>query len=107
MKPNRTATSSVEMAELRPPRSTFPPKSAGRIKEILVREGDFVNAGQVVAIMDTEVLAAQHREGPRAHLQQMRSALATARSQLVQREAEKAGGPGGGGSTQWPNSMSA
>jgi HlyD family secretion protein len=64
-------------------------KSAGRIKEILVREGDFVNAGQVVAIMDTEVLAAQHREA-QAHLQQMRSALATARSQLVQREAEKA-----------------
>ena len=31
-------------------------KSAGRIKEILVREGDFVTAGQVVARMDTDVL---------------------------------------------------
>jgi len=28
-------------------------KIAGRVKEILVREGDFVKAGQVVALMDT------------------------------------------------------
>lgn len=64
-------------------------KTAGRIKEIMVREGDFVTAGQVVAMMDTEVLMAQLREA-QAHLQQMKSAAATARSQLHQRKAEKA-----------------
>jgi HlyD family secretion protein len=64
-------------------------KIPGRIKEILVREGDFVTAGQVVALMDTEVLEAQLREA-KAQLQQTQSAVATARSQLVQREAEKA-----------------
>jgi HlyD family secretion protein len=64
-------------------------KIAGRIKEILVREGDFVTAGQVVALMDTDVLRAQLREAE-AQLQRAQSAAATARSQLVQREAEKA-----------------
>jgi HlyD family secretion protein len=57
-------------------------KAAGRVKEILVREGDFVRAGQVLALMDTEVLAAQ--------LKQARSTVETARSQLAQRESEKA-----------------
>jgi HlyD family secretion protein len=63
-------------------------KIAGRVKEVLVREGDFVTVGQVVARMDTEVLEAQLREA-RAQLQEMRSMAATARSQLAQREAEK------------------
>jgi HlyD family secretion protein len=64
-------------------------KIAGRIKEILVREGDFVTAGQVVAMMDTDVLEAQLREA-KARLQQAQSDSAIARSQLVQRESEKA-----------------
>lgn len=64
-------------------------KIAGRIKEILVREGDFVTAGQVVAKMDTDVLEAQLREAE-AQLQRAQSAVATARSQLVQRRSEKA-----------------
>jgi HlyD family secretion protein len=64
-------------------------KMPGRVKEILVREGDFVKAGQVVALMDTEVLEAQLREA-NAQLQQAQSAVAIARSQLVQRESEKA-----------------
>lgn len=64
-------------------------KIAGRIKEILVREGDFVTAGQVVAMMDTEVLKAQLREAE-AQVQQTRSTAATAHSQLVQRKAERA-----------------
>ena len=34
-------------------------KLAGRVAEILVNEGDFVTAGQVVARMDTAVLEAQ------------------------------------------------
>jgi HlyD family secretion protein len=63
-------------------------KSPGRIKDILVREGEFVSAGQVVALMDTEVLEAQLREAE-AQLQQAQSSVATARSQLVQRESEK------------------
>lgn len=64
-------------------------KIAGRIKDVLVQEGDFVTSGQVVARMDTEVLEAQLREA-RAQMQESRSSAATARSQLSQREAEKA-----------------
>ncbi|OPY84626.1 MAG: putative efflux pump membrane fusion protein [Syntrophus sp. PtaU1.Bin208] len=64
-------------------------KNAGRIKDIRVREGDFVKAGQVVALMDTDVLEAQLREAE-AKLQQAQSDTATARSQLLQRESEKA-----------------
>jgi HlyD family secretion protein len=63
-------------------------KYAGRIKDVLAREGDFVTAGQVVATMDTEVLEAQLRQ-TEAQLQQAQSSVATARSQLVQRESEK------------------
>lgn len=63
-------------------------KIAGRIKDILVREGAFVTIGQVVAIMDTEVLEAQLREA-KAQLQQAQSSVATARSQQTQRESEK------------------
>src|SRR5262245_15273699 len=37
-------------------------KLAGRILKELVDEGDFVNAGQIVAHMDIESLQAQHRE---------------------------------------------
>ncbi len=64
-------------------------KSAGRIKELLVREGDFVTAGQVVARMDIEALEAQQRQAE-AQLQQAQSVVVTAYSQLAQRESEKA-----------------
>jgi HlyD family secretion protein len=64
-------------------------KIPGRIKEVLVREGDFVTAGQVVARMDTDTLEAQLHEA-QAKLEQARSAAATERSQLTQRQAEKA-----------------
>ncbi len=64
-------------------------KIAGRVREILVREGDFVTAGQVVAVMDTEVLEAQFREAE-AYYRQTQTAIATERSQLAQRESEKA-----------------
>jgi len=37
-------------------------KIAGRVSDILVNEGDFVTAGQIVARMDTAVLEAQLRE---------------------------------------------
>src|SRR3546814_9016629 len=36
-------------------------KTAGRVREILVNEGDFVSAGQVLAKMDTAVLEAPLR----------------------------------------------
>ncbi|QOX80389.1 HlyD family efflux transporter periplasmic adaptor subunit [Trichlorobacter lovleyi] len=64
-------------------------KSAGRVKDILVREGDFVTAGQVVAVMDTETLEAELWQA-KAQLQQARSVVATSQSQLAQRQSEKA-----------------
>jgi len=63
-------------------------RTPGRVKDILVREGELVKASQVVALMDTEVLDAQHRQAE-AQLKQAQSEVATARSQLVQRESEK------------------
>jgi HlyD family secretion protein len=60
----------------------------GRIKDILVKEGDFVTAGQVVAQMDTEVLDAQRREAE-ANLQRAQNAVGNAQSQLAQRVAEE------------------
>jgi len=64
-------------------------KIAGRIKEILVDEGDFVRAGQVLARMDTAVLVAQRKE---AEAQQERALIGidVAESQVKQREAERA-----------------
>lgn len=63
-------------------------KTAGRIRDILVREGDFVTAGQVVAVMDTETLDAQLRQA-QAQFHQAESSVAIADSQLVQRQAER------------------
>jgi HlyD family secretion protein len=63
-------------------------KIPARIRDILVREGDFVTAGQVVVLMDTDTLAAQLHEAE-AKLEVARSLAATARSQLAQRQAEK------------------
>jgi HlyD family secretion protein len=42
-------------------------KITARIREILVHEGDFVTAGQVVALMDTDSLNAQRREAEAQH----------------------------------------
>lgn len=63
-------------------------KAPGRIKQILVSEGDFVAAGQVLAQMDTEQLEAQKRQ---AQAQWRRAVIGvdTARSIIVQRQAEK------------------
>lgn len=63
-------------------------KSPGRIKSILVNEGDFVQAGQVLARMDTSVLDAQRREAE-AQLQRAQVGIETAQSQVDQRQAEK------------------
>jgi len=63
-------------------------KTAGRVKDILVKEGDFVTTGQILAQMDTDVLEAQRRQAE-AQLKQTESAIAIAQSQLLQRQAEK------------------
>jgi HlyD family secretion protein len=63
-------------------------KIAGRVKEILVNEGDFVTAGQILARMDTQVLEAQLSEA-QANLQRALIGIEIAKSQVVQREAEK------------------
>ncbi|HEX6811124.1 MAG TPA: HlyD family efflux transporter periplasmic adaptor subunit [Planctomycetota bacterium] len=63
-------------------------KVAGRIKSIEAEEGDFVQQGQVIANMDTAVLAAQRREAE-AELQRARIGVETAQSLVTQREAEQ------------------
>jgi len=63
-------------------------RTAGRVRDILASEGDFVRAGQELARMDTAVLEAQLREAG-ARLQQARIGIDTAQSQVSQREAEK------------------
>jgi len=63
-------------------------KLAGRIVDILVDEGDFVSAGQVVAHMDTETLQAELRQS-QAKLLQANSAVESARSTVAQREARE------------------
>jgi HlyD family secretion protein len=62
-------------------------KIPARTKEILVHDGDFVTAGQVVVMMDTDSLNAQLREAE-AQLQRAQNIAATARSQVVQRQAD-------------------
>jgi HlyD family secretion protein len=63
-------------------------KLAGRLKELLADEGDFVTAGQVLARMDTDVLTAQLREAE-ADLRKAAKAVETARSSVAQHESEK------------------
>lgn len=64
-------------------------KVSGRIQEIVVNEGDYVEAGQVIAYMDTGVLKAQLREAE-ANYQRAVTDVESARSLVNQREHEKA-----------------
>lgn len=64
-------------------------KHPGRVAEILVDEGDFIEAGRVVARMDTLSLEAQIAQA-RARVREAESARATAVSQVAQRRAEHA-----------------
>lgn len=64
-------------------------KSAGRIVAINVAEGDFVQPGQVLARMDTEVLDAQLSEAV-AQVKKAENAILTARARVAQRESEQA-----------------
>lgn len=64
-------------------------KIAGRVREVLVDEGDFVSAGQPLARMDTDVLKAQRDEAV-AQQAQTQAAIQTAEFQVAQRQSEYA-----------------
>ncbi len=64
-------------------------KAAGRLVAMYVNEGDFVTAGQMLGMMDTDVLNAELREA-QAELRRMKASIDTAKSQVLQRESEKA-----------------
>ncbi len=63
-------------------------KTPGRIKDIAVDEGDFVEMGQVLAQMDTEQLESRRAQAE-AELQRAKIAIDTAKSLVTQREAER------------------
>jgi len=63
-------------------------KTPGRIDTILVREGDFVVAGQDLVILDTRLLVATRRQAE-AGLAQAEIAVENAGILIVQREAER------------------
>ncbi len=64
------------------------PRMSARVKEILVHEGDYVNAGQVIAYMDTDVLNAQLKEAQGIELQ-ADSLVTISQSRLSQSKSEK------------------
>ncbi|MCQ4241016.1 HlyD family secretion protein [Stutzerimonas stutzeri] len=63
-------------------------KLGGRVLEINVDEGDFVQPGQILARMDTEVLQAQLNQA-RAQVRQAENAILTAQAMVAMRESEK------------------
>ena len=63
-------------------------KLAGRVSDIMVDEGEFVRAGQVLATMQVDTLEAQLREA-QAQQRQAVNAVATAKAQVVMRESDK------------------
>ena len=65
-------------------------RSAGRVKEILCREGDFVEAGQIVARMDTQTLEAELHQ-LQAKVKQAQSASSAAIAMASQKLDAKAG----------------
>ncbi|NML44597.1 HlyD family efflux transporter periplasmic adaptor subunit [Ramlibacter sp. G-1-2-2] len=62
-------------------------KQGGRLQDVLVGEGDFVQQGQVLAHLQTDVLIAQ-RDEARAQLAQSKTAVATALAQVAAREGD-------------------
>ena len=63
-------------------------KLGGRVQDILVQEGDFVSAGQLLAHMQLDTLEAVHAEAS-ARQQQSVAALASAQAQVAVRESDK------------------
>jgi membrane fusion protein YbhG len=66
--------------------SAVSPKTSGRIREITVREGDSVEAGAVIAILDDEQVRAREQQAE-AMVRQAEARLAAAAAQLAQAEA--------------------
>jgi HlyD family secretion protein len=64
-------------------------KTAGRVREILVDEGDLVQAGQTVARMDTDTLASELRQAE-AQVRRSQNARATAIAVVRHRESMRA-----------------
>lgn len=62
-------------------------KTAGRIESIVVKEGQFVRHGDVLARMDTRVLNEQRLEAA-AQIKEAQSAVAAAKALLDQRQSE-------------------
>ena len=62
-------------------------KTAGRIEAILVKEGQFVRQGEILAKMDTRVLNEQRLEAA-AQIKEAQSAVAAAKALLDQRQSE-------------------
>ena len=63
-------------------------KFSGRVQDILVGDGDFVTAGQILAHMQVQTLEAQ-REEARARHQQSIAAVASAEAQVAVRESDR------------------
>lgn len=63
-------------------------KIAGRVQEILVDEGDFVTAGQLLARMNVDVLEAQLAEA-QAQLKQAQHVITTAHALVTARKSDK------------------
>ena len=63
-------------------------KYPGRIADVLVKEGDLVTAGQVLAHMDIATLQAERLEA-KAKLERATIEISTSQSVLTQREAER------------------
>ena len=63
-------------------------KLAGRIEEILADEGQYVEAGEILAIMNTDTLEAQLSEA-QAQYQQMLSAEIKAQAEVTLRESDR------------------
>ena len=63
-------------------------KTGGRVRDILVGEGDFVTTGQVIAVMDTSQLDARRRQAVAEHRRAL-IGVDTAKSVVAQRQAER------------------
>lgn len=63
-------------------------KLPGRLMEVLVDEGDFVEPGQVIARMNTDTLEAELAQA-NAQVRQAENALQTARAIVAQRQSEQ------------------
>ena len=63
-------------------------KTGGRVRDILVGEGDFVTTGQVLAVMDTSQLDARRRQAVAEHRRAL-IGVDTAKSVVAQRQAER------------------